>query len=125
MKKEVISKILNELKKDLEMKNEEDYIGELFEDRAETIHGIIMNNKMYKEQREEIYKIEKEIQEKYKNHREIIQLIEKHENVIYDRSDMCEKLMYKYGVYEGMSLIINGINQKDITELAEENKQEM
>ena len=116
MKKELIEQILEKLEDELHIEKNSDFIGELFDDRADTIHSEITKHKEYKKNIDKMNVIDEEIKEKFSNYWDIIKLIEKSRNITYKNSDLCEKLMYKYGVYDGMKLILEGtknINLKD------------
>ncbi len=116
MKKELIEQILEKLENDLHIEKNADFIAELFEDRADTIHFEITKHEEYKKYIDKMNVIDEEIKEKFSNYWDIMKVIEKSRNITYKNSDLCEKLMYKYGVYDGMKLILEGtknINLKD------------
>lgn len=108
MKKELIEQILEKLENELHIEKNSDFIGELFDDRSDTIHSEITKHKEYKKYIDEINEIDEEIKEKFNNYWDIIKLIEKSRNVTYKNSELCEKLMYKYGIYDGMKSILEG-----------------
>lgn len=109
MDRESIELILQKLEKDLNIEKSEDFIGDLLELRANDIDKEISNDKDYKNYIKQISTIEEEIENKVESSFEIIKLIEKYEHIEYENCRRREKLMYKYGVYDGMKLIIEGL----------------
>lgn len=116
MEKELIEQILEKLENDLHIEKNADFIGELFEDRADTIHFEITKHEEYKKYIDKINEIDEEIKGKFSNYWDIVKIIEKSRNITYKNSESCEKFMYKYGIYDGMKLLLEGtknINLKD------------
>ena len=122
MKTEVVKHIISFLEENLDSQQRDDFIGKLFEQRAEELHMLIMNNKEYKQYANEISKLDEEIHNKFENSWEILNLIEKHENIAFKSSYICEKLMYKHGLLDGIQLILDGTKTIDITKSLIENK---
>lgn len=106
-----IKQVISKLREDLEVKPAEDFVGELFEKRAEDIHTVVGQNSGYKEHSKKITEIEKEISKKFDNPMEIIEIIERRDGITYDRICLSEKLMYKQGLLDGLVLITEGIKQ--------------
>lgn len=75
MKKEFIEQILEKLENDLHIEKNADFIGELFDDRADTIHFEITKHKEYKKYIDEINKIDEEIKEKFNSYWDIIKIL--------------------------------------------------
>lgn len=125
MKKELIEQILEKLEDELHIEKNSDFIGELFDDRADTIHSEITKHKEYKKYIDQINEIDEEIKEKSNNYWDIIKVIEKSRNITYKNSDLCEKLMYKYGLYDGMKLILEGTRNINLSEFLKENSNEV
>ena len=42
--------------------------------------------------------------------------------ITYDRAEICDKVMYRYGIYDGLTIAIEGLKQFDVNEFLEENK---
>ena len=109
MDDEFVKQLLDKLENDLNISSCNDFIGNLFDQRAEKIHTSISKNKEYKEQLKVLHKLNDEIIAKYENGREIISLIEDFKDNYIDTTSLIEKQMYKYGLYDGMKLIIEGL----------------
>ena len=50
---------------------------------------------------------------KYENSKEIIYLFEEYSSAVYCSNYLCEKIMYKHGIMDGMQLIIDGLEKVD------------
>lgn len=118
----LIEKILNKLEKDLSIEESIDFIGELFEERADTIHLEITKHKEYKKYIDQINEIDEQMKERFNNYWEIIEVIEKSRNITYKNSDLCEKLIYKYGIYDGMKLVLEGTKDINIKKFLSDSK---
>ena len=94
-----VKQILDKLENDLNIAPSKDFIGNLFDQRAEKIHTSISKNKEYKKQLKILHKLNDEI----------ISLIEDFKDNYIDTTSLIEKQMYKYGLYDGMKLIIEGL----------------
>lgn len=116
MDNEFINKLIKTLERNLYINVKDNLIEELFYDRSEKFHEAITKNKKYKAYMKKINDIDKEIAEKFENRWEIINMIEKYTNATYEGEELCEKLMYKYGVLDGMLLIIQGTKHINIEE---------
>lgn len=116
MDKELFEQIFEKLEKELNIEKSVDFIGELLDERSEMIHLEISDKKEYKAHVSSVTEIEEEIGRKISNPIDIISLIEEHENEVYENYSKCEKLMYKYGLYDGMKLVIEGMKLFDIKE---------
>ena len=101
--------IIKKLSKDIGAKQNADIIGKIFEERSENIQSEIRVNEQYNIHVRKIAKISKIIKTKFKNPMEIIQLCEQYANATSDSEYEYEKLMYKYGVLDGMNIILQGI----------------
>ncbi len=115
MSEKFVNQLIKALREDLEVESSNDYIGDLFEERAENIHTTIGSNSEYKKQTIKICDVEDEIKGKIYNYQEIIPLVEKHNSIMYKRNYLCEKLMYKQGVLDGILFIIEGAKKINIT----------
>jgi len=122
MSKKFIKQLIGRLRDDLEVEPSDDFIGDLFEERAENIHATIGSNSEYIRRTEIISNMQKKIIEKIDNLEEIAPLVEKHNNTLYDRNYLCEKLMYKHGVLDGILFIVEGLGEIDITKILKNNK---
>ena len=124
MKIKTIEQIMSKLEEELSRKGEENLVDEIFDERTESLHIYIKGNVKYKKSTEKIRQIDDEIKMKYGDkYREIIQLIEKYEDAVVKDGTICEKLMYKHGVLDGMKLILDGTRQIDIKKFLKDNKQ--
>lgn len=117
-----ITELIGTLEKNLHISRNNNFIEDLFNDRSEKFHKAITQNKEYKEYMKKINNIDEEITEKFKNRWEIIHMIEKYTNATFECEELCEKLMYKYGVLDGLLLITQGTKQIDIEKFFKENK---
>lgn len=122
MEKEFIKQIIDTLKGKIQNEKNDDIIEELFDKRSENIHIAISQNKEYRKYMDKISKIDEEIEGKFDNPREVAEIIERHENIAYESSYICEKLMYKHGLVDGMLLILEGTKQIDITKFLKDNE---
>jgi len=111
MKEDFINQTLDKLEKELHIKSNNDFIGDLFEERAEEFHMAIIKNSDYKKLANDISKINDKIMAKYENAWEIINEIEEYVGATYKMQDLIEKQMYKFGIYDGMKLILEGIKR--------------
>lgn len=121
MKNEIGNKIVRGLEEELYVERNIDFIGELFEKRAETIHIAITKNEEYEEYLEGLKEINNEIREKFNNSKEIIRMIEMYENAERKGSRLYEKVMYKYGMHDGIKLILEGTKEINIKKFLKEN----
>lgn len=123
MEIKTLEQITSKLEEELDRKGKGNFIDELFDVRAEALHIDIRGNLEYKKSTGKVKQIDNEIKMKYGNkYWEIIHLIEKYEEATTDDGVLCEKLMYKHGVLDGMKLILDGTKQIDIKRFLEENK---
>ena len=104
-----VKQLLDKLENDQNIAPSEDFIGSLFDQRAEKIHTSISKHKEYKEQLKILHNLNDEIIAKYENGREIISLIEDFKDNYIVTTSLIEKQMYKYGLYDGMKLILEGL----------------
>ena len=105
MNNEIIERLKEILQRGLNTSKDEDLIEEIFNSRMEEFHKDIIKNKQYKEYMKTINKIDKEIKNKFNNYEDIINVIEKHNNATSELEYLCEKLMYKFGLLDGLLLI--------------------
>lgn len=105
MNNEIIERLKEILQRGLNTSKDEDLIEEIFNSRMEEFHKDIIKNKQYKEYMKTINKIDKEIKNKFNNYEDIINVIEKHNNATCELEYLCEKLMYKFGLLDGLLLI--------------------
>ena len=110
------------LEKKLNLEDDENIIEELFEGRSRIIHSVFRINTEFKNYDEKIKKVDEEIRNKFVNNWEIIQELEKYEDASWESGYLCEKLMYKHGVLDGMKLILEGTKQIDITKFLKDNE---
>ena len=109
MSEDILKVILDKLENDLNIETSIDFIGDLFNQRAEKIHSAISTNKEYKQKLKNLHSLDEEIIAKYENGLEIISTIEEFNDSYSEMSSVIEKQMYKYGLYDGMKLIIEGM----------------
>jgi len=65
----------------------------------------------YEIEHQKIKKVNDQIFAKYDNADDIINSIEEYEIASEEIGSLIERQMYKHGVYDGMKLILNGIQQ--------------
>lgn len=118
MKEDFIKQIIDSLEKELHTKKSNDFIGDIFEQRVEDIYAAMMNNKKYKKHMDKVNELNIEIQNKFAD---AWKMIEKYEEIAYDRSVVGEKLMYKYGLLDGILFILEGTKKIDITKYLSDN----
>ena len=121
MQNENIKKIQKQLEKDLYINENKDFIGQLFEKRKEEMQKTIINSSEYNEHKKILKGINEQIQNKFKNNTEIITAIEQYENEERNMDSIYEKIMYKLGVYDAITLITKGNEPVDINECIKEN----
>ena len=110
--------ILNYLEKDFFNLEKNDVIGDLFDEKFDEIQQAVIDTDIYKSYREQINEIENLIYSKISNNSTLITLIEKYFEMIFEREKSVEKLIYKYGIYNGMTLILSGTEKVDITKFS-------
>lgn len=113
---EIYDKIIKRLEKELKMENYENVIDELFEIRGENFHRAIMDNEEHQKLREKRKQVENEIRKNNENHKEFLKELEKFEDASSDMGYLTEKLMYKYGLLDGMNIILEGTKHINIAE---------
>jgi len=111
MSETIIKTLIKRLSEDLEIKTSEDFLGDLFEERAEEIHERIGHNTEYKKQLRKTCELQEEIKQKFEKAWEIIEIIEEYNQEIYERNYLSEKLIYKQGLLDGILFIIEGAKQ--------------
>lgn len=112
MKDDFIKQLLNLLGKDLKLKENNDFIETLFNKRAENFHISITKNKEYERCRKNIRNVNDKIFAKYPNADDIISSIEEYEIASSEMGGLIERQMYKYGIYDGIRLIFEGLHTK-------------
>lgn len=112
MKDDFIKQLLNLLGKDLKLKENNDFIETLFNKRAENFHISITKNKKYERCRKNIRNVNDKIFAKYPNADDIISSIEEYEIASSEMGGLIERQMYKYGIYDGIRLIFEGLHTK-------------
>ena len=122
MKRKDIKQIIRILEEKLPAKTSKDFIGDLFEQRAEDIYAIIVKNEEYRNSTKEIYELEDKMLEIIKNSDEVNKLVERHYDKVYERCYLSDKLMYKHGVLDGLRIIIEGTKPIDIGKFLKDNK---
>ena len=105
------SQIIKRLEKELNMENNLNIIDELFETRGEDYHLAITNNEEHNE-----------IKKDNKHYKEFLKAFEKYEDASCDMGYLTEKLMYKFGLLDGMKIILEGTKHIDITKFLKENE---
>jgi len=105
MTEEFINRILDKFESDLHITKNKDFIGTLFEQRDENIYTSISKSDKYKSQLEILNNINNKIINKFEKGRDIIEAIEEY----FQMRCLIEKEMYKYGLYDGMKFIIEGM----------------
>ena len=103
-----INKLLRILRSDLTLPHNYNSIEDFFEDRYEGIIGTIFNTDKMKKYEKQQDKIIEEISLKTNNSFDIVNLIEKLEEIYNNKYSDYELLMYKYGVHDGVSIILEG-----------------
>lgn len=107
-----IKQLSNLLGKNLNLKENQNFIDTLFNQRAENFHISITKNNEYEECRKNIRIVNDKILSKYQNADDIINSIEEYECASSEMGSVIERQMYKYGVYDGMQLILKGLKIK-------------
>lgn len=107
-----IKQVLSIIEKDLQLKENKDFIEILFRERAENFHIAITKNNEYEKCRKSLRKINDKILAKYKNADDIISSIEEYEIASSEMGGLIERKMYKYGIYDGIRLIFEGLHTK-------------
>lgn len=102
------------LKKNIHIEKEsiDDFIGTLFEQRAEDMHTSVTKSEKYKCQLKKVHSVNDKILSKYENAKDIIEDFEESQDVHGELGEIIEKEMYKYGLYDGMQLILKGLKIK-------------
>lgn len=111
MDDDFIKQVLSILGKNLHIKENSNFIDTLFEERAERFHIAITKDNKYKIDSKKIRKLQDEIFEKYDNADDIIKSMEEYEDASGNMGRLIEKQMYKHGVYDGMRLIVDGLQK--------------
>ena len=119
---EEFKKILDYLKQDIPLIENDDIIGTLFDEKSNSIEERIIHTKVYQEYRKEILQIECKIYDMLIDNSELLNLVEQFTKITYDRAEICDKLMYKYGFYDGMTLVIEGLKKINMNEFLDKNK---
>lgn len=86
----------------------------MFGDRIRDIDSAIARHKDYKKSLRKIDKFFDNILEKYKDNRQIAFTFEDYSDAVYCSVYAYEKLLYKYGVMDGIRLVIDGLKDVDI-----------
>lgn len=107
-----IKQLLDSLSKNLHIKENENFIDTLFEQRAEKFHIAITKDDKYKIEIKKIRKLQNEIFAKYDNASDIINSVEEYGDIMGEMGNLIEKQMYKHGIYDGMRLILDVIYAK-------------
>ena len=92
----------------------ENMILRMFEDHNCELYSSLSNSSEYKDNSNRISTIYREIEEKYKNHNEILHSFEEYSSAVYSSNYLCEKLMYKHGVMDGIKLVVEGMTKIDM-----------
>ncbi len=113
MNDDFISNILDSLERNIHISQEniDDFIGTLFEQRAEDMHTSVTKSEKYKNQLKKVHSVNDKILSKYENAKEIIEDFEESQDVHGELGELIEKEMYKYGLYDGMKLMIEGMKK--------------
>ena len=106
-----IKQLLNLLGQNLNLKENKDFIETLFNQRAENFHISITKNKEYEKCRKNIRNVNDKIFAKYQNADDIISSIEEYESASGEMGSLIERQMYKYGLYDGLHLILDGLQK--------------
>lgn len=104
--------LLDLLSKNLHIKENENFIDTLFEQRAEKFHTAITKDDKYKIDSVQMRELQNKIFAQYDNANDIINSMEEYEKIIVEMGSLIEKQMYKHGIYDGMRLILDGIYAK-------------
>ena len=115
-KQESIVKLLNCIKKDLSIEETNEIIEEMRENRIGAIECVCHNSNEYKEYTKKIIKIEEDIQVESEDNKILWNLLEKHDDLKYQRDALQDKLTYKAGIYDALTFIISLLEIKDIYE---------
>ena len=108
IEKEFLEKILNVMRKDLQISQSEDFIKELFDNRTEEIHSKITESVEYQKINNKLKNINSDLTEKTNGNKELIKLVDDRDSLSYEMNYMCEMNMYKFGIYDALALILNG-----------------
>lgn len=114
--------IVDILRKNIGVDKNTDIIADLLEDRAEGILNTIMENKNVKKYDEEMYKIEKKIRKSSNDSQEIFSFIEEYEAAFKKKQCLYEKLLYQCGLYDGITIFMDGIKKIDISNELKKNE---
>ena len=106
-----IKQLLNLLSTSLNLKEKQDFIEILFRERAENFHIAITKNAEYEKCRNNIRTVNDKIFAKYQNVNDIINSIEEYESASSEMGSLIEQQMYKYGLYDGLHLILDGLQK--------------
>lgn len=106
-----INTLMSYLQENIPVEKYDDAIEELYNEKIRTIYDAIKDNPKNRNYTEEMNKLYKKMQQKCKGHNEIFDLLEKYIDIAIDRIELNNILMYKYGIYDGMTLIIDGTKQ--------------
>lgn len=111
MYNDFIKQLLNLLGKNLNLKENQNFIDTLFNQRAENFHISITKNNEYEKCRKNIRILNDKILSKYQNADDIINSIEEYEYASSEMGSLIERQMYKYGVYDGIHLILDSLQK--------------
>lgn len=104
---EIYKQILKKFKEELDTDKNADFIEVLFQERSDTLRQAITKNHEYQNVINELNNADVKIENKFDNGKEIIFAIGEHEEKMCEAQSVSEKLMYQYGVVDGMRLMMS------------------
>lgn len=104
---EIYKQILKKFKDELDIDKNADFIEVLFQERSDTLRQAITKNHEYQNVINELNNADFKIENKFDNGKEIIFAIGEHEEKMCEAQSISEKLMYQYGVVDGMRLMMS------------------
>ena len=107
------SNILDMLKKEFNEVQSENMILTMYDKRSLDLYSSLSTSEEYEKNSNKISEIYEKIKKKYENSKEIIYLFEEYSSAVYCSNYLCEKIMYKHGIMDGMQLIIDGLEKVD------------
>lgn len=96
----------------LNLKENKNFIETRLNQRAENFHISITKNEEYEKCRKNIRNVNDKIFAKYQNADDIISSIGEYESTSGEMGSLIERQMYKYGIYDGIHLILDGLQKK-------------
>lgn len=103
---EIYKQILKKFKEELDTDKNADFIEVLFQERKDTLYQSIIQNEEYKNLLTDYNSNSKSIKTNFENGDEIVNAIEECEDNLSQMQVLSEKLMYEYGLCDGIRLMM-------------------